>query len=229
LAKWNRLPESSQQSDSSADVKAKHRWEDSYPTDGLVLTCFSRDLPEDGDPGSERLPTWNRDAAWFSKDEAERLIPANAQLGDQFEFPDFFVNRMAKLHFVDMVKGQTDAYQESEIEGSQISGTIVEIEGSEITIDITGTTHGEVDFGLYARSLNTELIGKAVFDRDDKKFRSFEIVAIGARTGRTRFNDRRSQMAATPIGFVFELAEPDAAPVVPGIIWSYDADWIRRQ
>jgi len=56
----------------------------------------------------------------------------------------------------------------------------------------------------------------------------FEFVAVGQRWGRTRFNDRRRQMDKTPVGFVFELAAPDAQPIVPGIIREYyGMDWLK--
>lgn len=227
LKKWEALPPSAKKSSSKIDVAPKHRWENFYPRDGLVLTAYSRDLPLSGEVTAERLPTWNRDAAWFSRAEAEQLVPDNLKTGDEFEFPKFFVNRLAKLHFVDMVKGQTDPYRESQIAGTTINGKVQSIENGLIKVQIKGQTAGKVTKGSFARSLNTELLGQLAFDTKRKKFVEFEFVALGQRTGMTRFNDRRNQREATPIGFTFELTPADATPVIPGIIWAYDAPWLK--
>jgi hypothetical protein len=46
LAAWEMLPADQRQLSAESAVKPRHRWEDSYPTEGLVVNVISRDLPE---------------------------------------------------------------------------------------------------------------------------------------------------------------------------------------
>lgn len=225
LKKWNELSEEEKRAAPDKPLEPKHRWEQFYPRDGLVLDGYSRDLPNDGNPTSEQLPTWNRDAAWFSKSEAATMVPKEMEVGMEFDFLPAFVARMAKLHFVDNVKGQTEPF--SQIDGSKISGVVSGLDGDRATIRISGVSSGQVASQRRGRGVKTKIMGSAIYDLKSRSFVEFEIVAIGERWGRTRFNDRRRQMEATPVGYVFQMAPTDAPAAIPGIIWAYDAPWLK--
>lgn len=233
LAEWKRLPDAEKLATADQSLDAVHRWEKEYPRDGLVLNGVSRDLHdasnvEGADATAERLPTWNRDTAWFSKVEAASLIPTDATVGSEFDFPEVFVSRLVKLHFVDLVKGQSSPYSKNEIAGSRLSGKVVRADGDRLFIDVRGVTAAQTKKkSRWSRGLKTRVVGDAVFDRKQKVFSKFEMVALGERWGRTRFNDRRRQMEPTSIGFVFQMAPRDAEASVPGIIWAYDAPWLK--
>lgn len=224
LKKWNALPDAKKSAVSPNKFAPRHRWEDFYPHDGLVLNAISRDLPLDLKADSPPRSTWNRDAAWFSSDEAQKIIPLNKPVGHQFELPEFFTKRIAQFSLVDAVKGQTSPFKAEEIKGSRISGTIVSTDQAQVTIQITGATSGV----HRTRGVKTNLLGKATFDREKKRFLNFEIVCIGERWGRTPFNDRRKQLESSPIGYVFQMAQPDQPLQTPGIMWAYDAPWLQR-
>ena len=231
LAKWDALPESERKpaATTTATVKPKHRWEAFYPRDGLVLKIFNRDLSPALSPSEKQLPTWNRDAAWFSPDELKQIVPENLKVGQSFEFHDLFVSRLCRMHFVDSVKGQTEAFDDSEIEGSRISASVVKREGDVLSLEINGKTRGKREQGRYKFGVETELIGSAEYDESKKKFTKLEFVALGHRWGQTRFNGRRRQLERSPIGFTFEIADPKAQPIVPGIIWEYDGlPWLKQ-
>ena len=51
------------------------------------------------------------------------------------------------------------------------------------------------------RGVQTTLRGRATWDRAAGRFVRFELVAIGARWGATRFNERSDDLAPSPIGF----------------------------
>lgn len=234
-SRWESLPGSQKKAAETKVTKLnpKHRWEDYYPRDGLVLTIYNRDLSTELTPNSTRKPTWNRDSAWFSADEVKKFVPDNLKdglkLGQEFEFEETFISRLARLHFVDSVKGQTDSFDESEIKGSKILGKVVGRDGDTISLKISGKTWGERDRFRNNYGVETKLVGTAEYDTVQKRFTKFEFVALGERWGKTRFNDRRRQMRKSPVGFVFELAEPDAVPVVPGIIWEYtEIPWLKE-
>lgn len=228
LKKWEEIPEAQRApKEVAVELKPKHRWEDSYPKDGLVFTVYSRDLPPNATPSAQRRPTWNRDSAWFSKEESQKLIPENLKSGQTFDFPKFFVSRLVKLHFVDAVKGQTEAFNESEIKGSSIRGKVTGQTKDKLTIEINGNTRGDSQRG-WKYGVESKLKGFVEYDIAQKKFSRFDLVALGQRWGRTRFNGRRNETKPSPIGFSFEITKPDEAIVVPGIMWSYDDDWIDR-
>ena len=231
LAKWKALPESERAARKVVTQKLKHRWEDYYPHDGLVLTGYSRDLPRDKNPTSKHLPTWNRDAAWFSKDELQKLVPGDAQKGDTFDFPDLFVSRLSQLHIVDAVKGQTDEFEPNETTGSKITATVTERTATHIRMTIRGMTKakGKAKGKVPARGIETTVVGSATFEIKSARFSKFDFVAIGERWGRTRYNGRRRQQEKSPIGFAFQLARPGKLPLVtPGMTWAYHVPWMPQ-
>ena len=229
---WERLPDS-EKAATAPSVESTHRWEDEYPRDGLVLNGISRDLRDasnvaGADATAGRLPRWNRDTAWFSKAESQRLIPSDVSVGDEFEFPKVFVDRMARFHFVDLVKGQSESYSGDEMARSRILGKVTRTDGDRLFIDIHGTTAAQSKMqSRWSRGLKTRVVGNAIFDRQKNEFAEFEMVAIGERWGRTRFNGRQHQLETSSIGFVFGMAPRDADASIPGIIWAYDAPWIK--
>ena len=226
LMKWKQLSEEDRKPENvGVELEPKHRLEYFYPHDGLVFTVFSRDLKVDPSPKSQRLPFWNRDSAWFSKHETEQLVPENVSAGDTFDFPEFFVARLSKLHLVDAVKGQTEAFSNDEISGSRLHAVVVSINENKIDLKILGNTIGAHKIGRYKRGVKTRLLGTATFDASEKRFAKFEFVALGKRWGETRFNDRRKQLEPSPVGYSFEMAKPEESIIVPGIFWSYDAKW----
>lgn len=224
LAKWNALPKSERAAKHIADVEPKHRWEDYFPKVGLALTGYSRDLPTSNSPTSERLPTWNRDSAWFSKTEVQHMVPRDAKTGQSFELSKEFVARICRLHLVDNVKGQTDEFSPDEIRGSRITAQVIERSDSQIKMTLSGTTQASSQ--KPDRGIATTLKGSATFNLKTNLFTQFEFVAVGHRWGKTRFNDRSRQLNKTPIGFSFQLADKSKPPVIPGMIWAYRTPWL---
>ena len=192
-----------------------------------MLTVHSRDLHNKANPDSRPLKNWNVDSAWFSAEEAKSLLPENANVGDSFDFPAMFVERICRFHLVDCVKGQTDSFKKPEVADSKIRGKVTSVNSGNIEIQIKGTTSGVSRTGRYPRGVVTNLIGDATFDKTRANFTSFNMVAIGKRRGRTKFNDRVAQQGESPIGYSFQLSTPQEPTVIPGIIWGYDASWMK--
>ena len=227
MKKWKQLPKNERSSASAKKMNPKRRWENSRPTNGLVLSVHSRDLLRSATSESRSLKYWNVDSAWFIAKEVRSFIPNDIAEGDEFEFGDVFVDRLCKLHFVDSVKGQTDSFDQHEIAGSSIMGKVESIEDKKVKIVIHGNTSGVRETGKFKRGVATKLIGEAIFDQSEQQFTKFDMVAIGQRWGRTRFNDRVSQPKKSPIGFAFHLTKPDEPVVVPGIVWAYKVPWLK--
>ena len=76
--------------------------------------------------------------------------------------------------------------------------------------------------------LIADVLGKAAYDEEQQKFVEFELVALGDRWGRTTYNSRLRDGDSNPLGFVVQLASPDAPRIPPAFIaWGY-ADWVQH-
>jgi hypothetical protein len=231
LDAWEALPESERADGAPPRLDTGRRPEDSCPTDGLVLVETFRDVPRDFEPGTEPLRPSNRDYAWFSAEEARGLVES----GPEGALP--FVRRLARFHFVDSVRGQSLPFAEQELRRLVLRVVNLGEEEGRVRLELTGATEavargpwlmGPSDWKPdreYPRSVETELRGRAVWDRRRSAFVEFELVAIGTRTGFTRFNGRSGDPGRSPIGFHLTLAGPGVR-VPPAFADVYDADWL---
>jgi hypothetical protein len=230
LAAWKQLPAERRRLPAENKIRPQHRWEESFPTGGLILSVISRDLPEQCDPLEPAEVKWNQDHVWFSKEEARRWLGDNPQPGDIHQVPDDLVVRLARFHLVDNVNGQTPRFTREGVRGSKISTEIVSRDGASVELKITGETVGAAAEGWWQspNGVVTRLLGNATFDLDEARFVKFEMLALGRRWGYTRFNGRRRDGESGPVGFVFRLRDPDSYRIAPAQIGSYDADWVVR-
>jgi hypothetical protein len=228
---WEDLPAEEKRLSANSEIKPRHRWEDSFPKDGLVLSMITRDLPAECDPSKPGATKWNQDPVWFSKAEARQWLPRQPKPGDKHPLPQELVFRLARLHLVDTVNGQTSAFSPDEVADSQIATEVLERTGGRVKIKITGSTKGDSQGRgrrSSAHSVETRVLGHATFDLDKEAFVEFQMVALGTRTGYTELNGRRRDPESGPLGFVFELAPADAPPVAPAFIRNYDVPWVSR-
>ena len=231
LKAWEQLPERDKRLARDSQIKPEHRWEDSFPSEGLVLSVVNRDLPEKCDPSAPCEVKWNQDHIWFSKEEAAGWLGTDPQPGDVHNVAEKLVSRLARFHFIDSVAGQTARFSARGAAGSQISTEVVGRSGQRVTLEISGLTKGVASEGWWqsANGVVTRLLGRATFDLDRQAFVEFEMVALGRRWGYTRFNGRRGGEEAGPLGFVLKLADPEAFRIAPAAISHYDADWVVRR
>ncbi len=75
--------------------------------------------------------------------------------------------------------------------------------------------------------MRTRLRGLATYDLKKERFVSFELVALGVRTGRTQFNGRRNDPGPTRVGFLFHLA-PTGWRIPPAFVNVYEVAWVKR-
>ena len=247
LQAWGQLADEDRKLPVDSQIRPIHRWEDSYPSSGLVLTMFARDLPMSCDPGEKSRVKWNRDFVWFSSEEARLWIGPNPQPGDKHQVPPNLVARLVRFHLVDFVRGQTSPRTVEQVAGSMISTEVVQRKGNVVELKVRGKSVNEapglkLDRGSLSprrrrrmqgldesNGVQSQILGTATFDLSAEKFTAFEAVALGARWGRTRFNGRDwDREKSSPIGFVFQLASPTTPKVAPGFIAYYDAKWLKR-
>jgi hypothetical protein len=190
-----------------ADIKRPERY---YPEDGLVLNVTSRDLPREkakANPTrvSWREFAWNQDFAWFTKAEARQFVPAEAKVGNKQDLPVPLLHRIACAHLIDNVRGQTSPFDESELKKARLSTEVTAVYGDLVSLRIEGETRTLME-APREHGLEMRLLGEATFDLAKERFLTFEMVAVGSRWGGTRYNGRRGDTDAAPIGILFTLA-----------------------
>ena len=213
------------------DFQPTGRFEPKYPEDGLVLVMMTRDLPASADPTALRAKAWNQDTIWYSALEARQWLPEQLDDDRPHEVPRGLVERLARFHLVDTVKGQTSAFASEDVQGARMTTWVTEREGDLIQLAIEGTTRSVSDWDENRRAhhgVETQLVGTASYDQTKQKFVAFDLVALGRRWGQTRFNDRQRDLEESPVGFVMELASDDAPRIPPAFIYAYDAPWLQE-
>ena len=241
LEKWNGLSASERQLPSDQTLKPLHRWENSYPDQGLVLTSANADLFTDPPLQTNRSDRSNMDHVWFSKSEARQWLPDDPKEGDVYDLPDHLANRLFCFHLVDNVRGQTLPFAPQEIKKSNLQIEVQERHQSNVRIKIRGhsksVAKGEWLLGKndwtptypLDHSMKTEMLGKATFDLSLNRFMEFEMVAIGKRYGKTQNNSRNNSPDSSYIGFLFTLAEGRTSEkIAPAFVDIYNADWIVK-
>ncbi len=237
IGQWEKMPREKRLLSRAPDPEAAapHRPERRYPTGGLILRVHSRDVAREKKPSGWRSEAWNRDMAWFRKEEARRFLPSDAAPGSRHSIPESLVRRLVRCHLVDNVRGQTRAFPKSAIKRAELATRITAVEEGIVSLRLEGSTRaverGTWPVGGYRdmhdpraqeRGIEVKLFGRARFDLQAQRFVVFELVAIGKRWGGTQYNGRRDDLPAAPIGFAFTLAGQTAADrVAPAFWWAY--------
>ena len=200
-----------------------------FPDGGLILKVNTRDLPRDPPQQGRWADAWNQDFAWFTKDEAGQFLAGEIEPDRTCKVPRTLVERLARFHFLDNVRGQTPPFPASAIEGATLTSCVTAVDGDVVSLRLEGRTkavqqgdwsiHGCIDMNRPSsqeRGLDTKLLGSARFDRKQGRFAGFEVVAVGTRWGGTRYNCRSDDLAPAPFGAVLSLAgESRAERVAP--------------
>lgn len=213
LAKWKEIPKKERllDSDPKETLKQINRAETKYPEDGLVLKVNSRDMPRKGlDENDWRTNAWNFDFAWFNEDEVKTLLPKKFEKKHSWELPSNLVKRLARLHFVDNVRGQTPVYPADSVETAEITAVITKLRKGVVTFELTGNVKMAHD----GRAMELKLLGECEWNTKKDKFDKFEIVAVGERTGRSQYNARQDDTGTAPIGFCLQIAGDKATDKV---------------
>jgi len=206
-----------------------------YPRDGLVLSVICRDLPRSSRPGnSSSRNAYNQDYAWFRKAEARAFLPRQPVKGARQEVPRDLVERLARFHFVDLVRGHTASFPHKAVERADLTAEGVEAKGTLVSLSYRGRTRtAEVHEGVHVegkwnakgpgipepqtRGVDARLEGQAVYDLKAEKFVAFELVALAQRWGGNAYNGRLDErdFGPAPMGVVLRLAGDSAAERVP--------------
>ena len=213
-----------------------------YPQDGLVLSVICRDLPRSAKPSkSPRGNRYNRDFAWFRKGEARALLPKEPVKGAKQKVPHDLVERLARFHFVDLVRGHTSSYPQKAVEHAELTAEVIDVKGNLVSLGYKGRTRtAEVHDGehiegkwnavgpgipqVQKRGVDAKLEGQAVYDLKAEKFVSFDLLALSVRWSGNAYNGRLDQrdFGPAPMGIVLKLAGTSVAEqIAPLYVNSY--------
>ena len=78
-------------------------------------------------------------------------------------------------------------------------------------------------------SIETNMIGNAIYNTVAKNFIEFEMVALAEWSGKTQNNGRRFGPDTGKIGMVYNLAEKRSNnKIAPAFVDLYNAEWIQH-
>ena len=233
LTAWDALPEERRYLAADAKYTPKFRPESKYPLDGLVLKSVCRDLPRDSVKPVWRN-AWNVEFTWFRKAEAQGFAPPELKVGASYDVPRALVSRLARFSLRDIVRGESEPFDQKSIEKAELKGEVTGIEKNIATIAFNGATRVAQKGKWHIEGLNdnkptelergyeTHLLGRAEYDLASKKFSAFELVALGPRWGGTQFNVRGDDLKPFPMVVALRLAgETPADRVAPSYLWDY--------
>lgn len=182
-------------------IEAFSQWEKQQSSDGLFLELHYRDLPRavrKDSRGRAIGESWNRSSFKFSQEETKGLVP----VGDDWqEINGALMNRLLRDQFKDIVYGQSRRWSEDAVKSASIRMRRLSSAGGRVVIGYTGKA--ELDDG--AHRFAPEILGKAVWNGE--RFTAFEWVALGPRSGGTKYNFRVGDEGVAPMGISLVLAD----------------------
>lgn len=220
------------------DVEAGNQ----YPQDGLVLSVICRDLPRSPKPGNgTSRNAYNQDYAWFRKGEARAFVPREPRQGAKQDVWRDLVERLARFHFVDLVRGHTASFPGQAVEQATLTAEVIDVKGDLVSLSYKGRTRtSEVHNGVHVegkwnakgpgipepqtRGVDAKLEGQAIYDLKAERFVSFEMLVLSERWGGNAYNGRLDErdFGPAPLGIVLKLAGNSAAErVQPMFFRSY--------
>jgi hypothetical protein len=209
-----------------------------FPEDGLVLSVVCRDLPRSKPSTSPSRKAYNQDYAWFQKAEARAFLPKRPTPGAKEDVRRDLVERLARFHFVDLVRGHTSPFPAKAVERAELTAEVLDVQGDLVSLAYRGRTRtSEVHDGVHVegkwnakgpgipepqrRGVEARLKGRAVYDLKAEKFVSFELVAVAQRWGGNAYNGRLDErdFGPAPLGVVLRRAGDQPAERVPPLFF----------
>jgi len=145
---------------------------------------------------------WNQN--WVTLKDPTELVPrgatASARQAPQPVAAEV-VDPIYRNVLIDNVRGQNPPWPKEAVEEASLTMGVLAEEGDCLTIEYRGqallkTATQRYEPGLY---------GRAVWNRKESRFESFQLVAVGEREGTAQFNQRKHDKGPAPLGIVLDL------------------------
>ena len=148
------------------------------------------------------------------------------------------MERLARFHFVDLVRGHTSPFPQNTVERADLTAEVIDVNDNFVSLRYKGWTQtSEVHEGVHIegkwnrpgpgipklqkRGVDAKLEGHAVYDQKAKKFVSFNVVVVTKRWGGNVYNARAQflDFGPAPMGIVLSLAGDNVAERVPPLFF----------
>ncbi len=192
----------------------------------LGLRVFLRDLPRGKRDDSGRrvrssdllgkgwmhFTEWAWNQNWLTLDEAEGLLPADLEAtgGPGDDVDAAALQHIARFALIDNVRGQNPPWAPEDVQSVELKVVVVSAKGGERRLEYRGHAELSAEGKTYSPSLE----GHAVWDVELGEFRSFQLLAVGLRSGAARFNQRAADQGPAPMGVLLELVPSPESPRV---------------
>ena len=142
LENWDRLKAEGRKflGEDQLEIAQLNRADRFFPEGGLVLKVNTRDLPRDPPQQGRGADAWNQDFAWFAREEARRFLPAELEPGRTHAVPRALVERLARFHLLDNVRGQTSPFAARAIEDATLTSRVTAVDGDVVSLRLEGRT-----------------------------------------------------------------------------------------
>lgn len=216
------------------------------PAGGLVLRVHARFLSREPDgtlrhartsdfPLMQDKPqvqiSWQRflqpntEYMWLTRDEWQKLVPADPSGGQQVTVPPIIAQRMARFHLTPQraMTSEGGIRHQQSVRQARLSLTVTDVSAQRIQMQLQGFVHWGSDYdgsqattpnGPLGQGFETPLAGRLEYDRHNQRFTRFDIVAPGHIWGRWGDANGKSMYVErpgrSPFGFALELATGDS-------------------
>ena len=214
-------------------ISVDPKYQQTPPQDGLALRMITRDLPREEKARNTDLQTSNIDHVWFEKDEMLAIVPDDPSEGQLVPLPKVVAERLVRFNMIDSVGGESNPYDEDQIKIDNVGLKVMKVSPETIKFVVygrseakrppTNETNPYTNYKV-TKEMGTDLVwsGAVVFDRNQRRFTRFDLLAAGKRWGGSLYNFRDDDPGPAPIGFAFQLI-PDTKddPTPPSFLRFY--------
>jgi len=229
LQDWQALPEAERAPGAVKVPRSKtvdpHRAALALPDAALVVRVFNRHLgwnedrslrhvvAEDYLPGVglasvERFGMAQNDFMWIPEGEWKALVPPQPQRGQTHHIPVSLALRLFRYH-LDPCRGfsESAAFTRSPPDAGKLTLTVQEVTPDKLVMRLDGSAHLQQPGRDELSTYDPALLGTLEYDRRQKTFTRFDMVALGTALGLPRDANGiiTPRKGPYPLGIAFEL------------------------
>lgn len=231
LAKWKELPES-ERKPGAVQIERRGVFDPKRsvlpPPSGLILRQFTRSLDLDvkslgSAPKKMTILSSgitvdaepNRDFVWLTEAEWKALVPANPSKGTKVEVPKCVANRIFRFHLRDNSFCLGSEWSLEQIRSAELTMTVEKVTEKDIQMRLTGSALLSSDRNpkKALTGYDVALAGIVNYDRKNKAFDRFDVVALGEFWGQITnpVNGAKPGPYRYALGIAFELVKGNAS------------------
>jgi hypothetical protein len=216
LEAWNKLPESERRP-SAVHVpilKPDPPFSRTPPKDGLILKTYTRALKRTAKGGLEPADlrmngvrvSPQLDHVWLTASEWHALVPSAPTVGQRLPLPKTLTERLCRYHLVDGTAGEPVSWRRPQVRSSKFTLVVQTVTAAQVDLRLEGAalmaTNPEASSA--DRGYDVRLLGHLVYDRTQRRFQRFDVVALGDYWGKNPLYGVGPK-ERWPLGVVFEL------------------------